>query len=173
MTALADEGAAVDGWQRAVDAVWAEAVALGEDEVIRRIDALAAELPSSDPRGPFEAAGARDSAGREADAEGEYRRALELGLAGRARTEALVQLASTVRTLGRASESVELLAEAAVEPHDLGDAITAFRALALVSLGQERRAAAELLAALAPHLPQYRRSLLAYAGALEGDAPSA
>ncbi|MFD6053115.1 tetratricopeptide repeat protein [Agromyces sp. NPDC060279] len=160
-------------WQDAVDAVWADAEALGDSEVIRRIDALAAELPAGDPRGPFEAAGARDAAGLEREAEAGYRRALELGLAGRARVEALIQLASTLRNLGRPSESLVLLDEAAAEPHELGDAVTAFRALALIDLGRERRASAELMAALVPHLPQYRRSLAAYAAALGGDASSA
>ncbi|GLU89866.1 MULTISPECIES: tetratricopeptide repeat protein [Agromyces] len=160
-------------WQDAVDAVWADADALGDAEVIRRIDALAAELPDSDPRGAFEAAGARDAAGLEDEAVAGYRRALTLGLAGRPRVEALIQLASTLRNLGRPSESLALLDEASVEPHDLGDAVTAFRALALVDLGRERRAAAELVAALVPHLPQYRRSLAAYAAALGGDASSA
>lgn len=160
-------------WQKAVDAVWADAERLGDDEVIRRIDAHAAALPADDPRGPFEAAGARDAAGRAADAERGYRVALQLGLAGRRRVEALVQLASTMRTLGRPEESLRLLDEAGSDPYDLGDAITGFRALALVDLGQERRAASELATALAAHLPQYRRSLAAYAAAIGGDASSA
>ncbi|UOE25297.1 tetratricopeptide repeat protein [Agromyces soli] len=160
-------------WQDAVDAVWADAEALGDAEVIRRIDALAAELPADDPRGAFETAGARDAAGLEDEAVAGYRRALELGLSGRARVEALIQLASTLRNLGRPGEALRLLDEAAAEPQDLGDAVVAFRALALVDLGQERRAAAELITALAPHLPQYRRSLAAYVAGLGGDASSA
>ena len=69
-------------WQQRVDAVWAAAEELGDEEVIRRIDALAAELPDDDPRGWFERGGALDSAGLEAEAEAFYRRALELGLDG-------------------------------------------------------------------------------------------
>ena len=63
-------------WQQRVDAVWDAAGELGDVEVIRRIDALAAELPADDPRAPFEQGGARDSTGDEAGAEQFYRAAL-------------------------------------------------------------------------------------------------
>lgn len=160
-------------WQSEVDAVWAAADELGDAEVIRRIDALAAVLPEGDPRGPFEAGGARDSAGLEAEAEAYYRRALALGLSGRARVEALIQLASTVRVLGRPDEALALLDAIGADAGDLADAVTGFRALALVDAGDPRRAASEALEALAAHLPQYRRSLAAYAHGLRGDAASA
>lgn len=162
-------------WQARVDAVWADADAIGPDAVIARIDALATELPDDDPRGPFERGGARDSAGYEADAEAYYRRALDLGLTGRARVELHVQLASTVRNLGRPHESLELLDAVLPDAGDLHDAVVAFRALALVDLGRARDAASDVLVALAPHLPQYGRSLAAYAGELRsqgaGEAP--
>lgn len=162
----------MDAWQRRVDVVWANAGELPDDEVVRRIDALVAELPAGDPRGPFEAGGARNSTGDEAGAEAHYGRALELGLAGRARTECLIQLASTLRNLGRPDESLRLLDEASAQPHDLGDAVAAFRALALVSAGRERAAVAVALDALAGRLPQYTRSVRAYAAELTAEAPS-
>jgi hypothetical protein len=163
----------VDDWQRRVDAVWDAASDLGDDEVIRRIDALANELPDDDPRGPFERGGARDSAGLEAEAEPFYRKALELGLAGRARVELHIQLASTVRNLGRARESIELLDAIEPEAGDLRDAVVGFRALALVDAGDARAAASEAIEALAGHVTQYRRALVSYAGALRdgGHAP--
>ncbi|MFC5859670.1 tetratricopeptide repeat protein [Agromyces flavus] len=126
----------MDDWQRRVDEVWATAAEIGEDAVIDRIDALAAELPVDDPRGPFEAAGARDFAGLEAEAEPRYRSALALGLAGRARVEAQIQLASTVRNLGRPAESLELLDAIGDSAGELADAVAAFRALALATLGR-------------------------------------
>lgn len=169
-----------DPWQRRVDAVWAAADELGDAEVVRRIDELAAELPADDPRGPFEAGGARDSAGFEAEAESHYRRALDLGLGGSARTECLIQLASTIRNLGRPGESLDLLDEAARDAGDLADAVAAFRALALVSAGRAALAASVALDRLAGHLPRYARSVRAYAAELAdgpaadgGDAPSA
>ena len=57
-----------DDWQQRVDAVWADDD-LDDAARVERIDALAAELAQDDARGLFERAGARDSAGLEADAE--------------------------------------------------------------------------------------------------------
>lgn len=160
-------------WQQRIDAVWVEASGLDDVEVIRRIDALVDELDPSDPRGPFEAGGARDAAGLEAEAEPRYRRALELGLAGRARIEALIQLASTVRNLGRPGEAIALLDGLDEEAGELADAVVAFRALAQLDAGDARGAASAVLGALAAHLPQYGRSLAAYAREVSGDASSA
>jgi hypothetical protein len=157
-------------WQQRVDAVWASADELGDDEVVRRIDALAAERPADDPVALFERAGARDSAGREAEAETLYRRALARGLDGSERVQAHIQLASTVRNLGRPLEAVALLDAVESESGELRDAVVAFRALALVDAGDARRAASEALAALAPHLLRYRVSLAAYAAELRSSA---
>lgn len=161
----------MDDWQRRVDAVWAAASDLGDRAVIERIDLLVAELPADDPRGPFEAAGARDSAGLEAEAEPRYRRALELGLSGRARVEAHIQLASTVRNLGRPEEALVLLDGVRDDAGDLADAVEAFRALALASSGRTDAAASVALVALAPHLTQYRRAVDAYAREFLAPAP--
>ncbi|KZE94018.1 hypothetical protein AVP42_01224 [Agromyces sp. NDB4Y10] len=161
----------MDDWQRRVDAVWAAASDLGDRAVIERIDLLVAELPADDPRGPFEAAGARDSARLEAEAEPRYRRALELGLSGRARVEAHIQLASTVRNLGRPEEALVLLDGVRDDAGDLADAVEAFRALALASSGRTDAAASVALIALAPHLTQYRRAVDAYARELLAPAP--
>ncbi len=92
-----------------------------------------------------------------------YREALERGLSGSRRREAVVQLASSLRNLGQASESVELLsAELETGSDQLDDAVRGFLALALVDVGREREAAAIALGALAPHLPRYQRSLANY-----------
>ena len=157
-------------WQTRVDAVWAAADELGADEVVRRIDTLAAERPADDPVALFERAGARDSAGKEAEAERLYREALAGGLAGPERVQAHIQLASTIRNLGRPLEALALLDAIEPDSGDLRDAVVAFRALALVDAGDARRAASEALAALAPHLPRYRVSLASYAVDLRSSA---
>ena len=133
--------------------------------MIERIDALAGERPEDDPVALFERAGARDSAGLEADAEVLYRRALAGGLDDERRTQATIQLASTIRNLGKIDEARELLrAEYEREPRGpLHDAAAAFYALALVSSGESERAASIALQALAPHLPRYTRSVTGYA----------
>jgi hypothetical protein len=160
----------MDDWQDRVDAVWSAADRLDDDELIRRIDRLADERPAGDPLACFERAGARDSAGREAEAEVLYREALALGLAGSERVQACIQLASTIRNLGRPAEAVALLDGIEPDAGDLRDAVVAFRALALVDLGEARRAASEALTALAPHLVRYRVSLSAYASELAASA---
>ena len=154
----------MDDWQERVDAVWDD-TSLTEQQVIERIDALAAERPENDPVGLFERAGARDSAGLEAEAEVLYRRALDGGLDDERRTRATIQLASTIRNLGKIDEARELLrAEYEREPRGpLHDAAAAFYALALVSSGESERAASIALQALAPHLPRYTRSVTGYA----------
>lgn len=160
----------MDDWQRRVDAVWAAADELGDDEVIRRIDALAAERHDGDPIALFERAGARDSAGLEAEAEPLYRAALDRGLDGSLRVQAHIQLASTIRNLGRPIESIALLDAVEADAGELRDAVVAFRALAYASAGDARRAASEALIALAPHLPRYRLSVAAYAAELVASA---
>lgn len=157
-------------WQQRVDAVWASADEIGDVEMIRRIDALAAERADSDPVALFEQGGARDSAGLEAEAEGFYRRALAGGLDGSERVQAHVQLASTLRNLGRPLEAIELLDAIEPDAGELHDAVVAFRALARIDAGDARLAASEALAALAPHLQRYRVSLAAYAAELAASA---
>ena len=151
-------------WQERVDAVWDD-TSLTELQVIERIDSLAGERPEDDPVALFERAGARDSAGLEAEAEVLYRRALDGGLDDERRARATIQLASTIRNLGKIDEARELLrAEYEREPRgQLHDAAAAFYALALVSSGESERAASIALQALAPHLPRYTRSVTGYA----------
>ncbi|WP_203721969.1 tetratricopeptide repeat protein [Paractinoplanes abujensis] len=119
-------------------------------------------LAGDDAAGLFERASARDFAGREAEAEPLYRAALAAGLDDERRPQAVIQLASTLRNLGRAGEAVALLTEAG----DLGayeDERVAFLALALVDAGDEKRAAALAVRALAAHVAHYGRALTAYA----------
>ncbi len=151
----------MDEWQQRVDAVWDDA-SLADADRIALIDALATQAPD-EARACFERAGARDSAGDEQGAEPLYRRALDLGLPEAVRAQATIQLASTLRNLGRVGESLELLAQERERGGDLQDAASAFYALALASAGDPLRAAAIALEALAPHLPRYTRSVTAYA----------
>lgn len=157
-------------WQHRIDAVWSAAERLGDDEVIRRIDALAGERPAGDPIALFERAGARDAAGLEAEAEALYREALSRGLEGSERVQAHIQLAPTIRNLGRPVEAVRLLDAIEPDAGELRDAVVAFRALALVDAGDARRGASEALEALADHLPRYRVSVTEYARELRASA---
>ncbi|WP_157001252.1 tetratricopeptide repeat protein [Agromyces laixinhei] len=168
----------VDDWERRIADVWSSAAgSVVDHEVIVQIDALAAERGDDDARAIFERAGARDSAGRPAEAVPLYRRALELGLDEEHRPQAVVQLASSIRNLGDLDEALRLIEAEHREHPDAPyrDEVAAFLALALVSAGDARRGASVALAALAPHLRRYTRSVSAYAAALSGadDAASA
>jgi tetratricopeptide (TPR) repeat protein len=154
-------------WERRLGGVWASADELSEDELVALIDVLADELPADSAVGDFERAGARDSTGHSDLAVPLYRRALERGLSGERRRCAVIQLASSLRNLGEAQESVALLsAELEMGSDGLDDAVRGFLALALADVGREREAASVALEALAPHLPRYQRSLGSYSKAL-------
>ncbi|QMU98410.1 tetratricopeptide repeat protein [Microbacterium esteraromaticum] len=154
-------------WQSRIDAVW-EDDALDDGERIARIDELAAELDAGHPVALFERAGARDSAGEEEAAEPLYRSALDAGLDPVRRTRAIIQLASTIRNLGRVDESLALLADEYERTRGaaMADEAAAFYALALVSSGDATRGASIALTALAPHLSRYTRSVTGYAAEL-------
>jgi hypothetical protein len=154
-------------WERRLAELWSSFDDSDEDEFLARMERLAAELPEDDAVAAFERAAAFDSTGHEDRAVPLYRRALELGLGPDRRRRAVIQLASSLRNLGEAPESVELLtAELAAGSDELDDAVRAFLALALADTGRERDAVSHALTALAPHLPRYQRSLAYYARSL-------
>jgi hypothetical protein len=151
-------------WGRRLALLWTSIDDQREDDFLAAMEKLVAELPDGDPVGLFEQASAFDSTGHPDLAVGRYREALERGLSGQRRRRAVIQLASSLRNLGHAEESVVLLTtELDAGSDDLDDAVRAFLALALTSAGREREAVAVALTALAPHLTRYNRSLAAYA----------
>lgn len=158
-----------DDWDERVARIWSEVGTLTDDELVRRIEAIVAERPDDDAAAMYERGSVYDSVGRESDAEPLYRQALGAGLDERRHPQAIIQLASTIRNLGKLEESVQLLTELCdAGPNAVtGDAGTAFLALALIDLGREREAALRLLRVLTPHLPRYHRSMHAYIDDLE------
>jgi tetratricopeptide (TPR) repeat protein len=153
-------------WEERLAATWDALDELPEDAFRARIEALAEDAP--DPAvAAFERACAFDSTGHSDRAVPLYREALGAGLGGIRRRRATIQLASSLRNVGRADESVELLrAERDAGTDELDDAVSGFLALALADTGEEREALALALEALAPHLPRYQRSLGNYARSL-------
>ena len=134
---------------------------LGDQGVMDAMDALAADAP--DPAlALFERGGSRDSGGRPDEAEPLYREALALGLPDDERAQCTIQLASTLRNLGRPEESLALLRDAAPYP-PYAAAFAAFESLTLASLGRPVEGLSRVLHALAPTLPRYQRSVRAYA----------
>lgn len=160
-------------WEERVAYLWASIDDHDEQVFLARMEQLVAELPADSPAGLFERAASLDSTGHSDLAVPLYRRALERGLHGQRRRRAVIQMASSLRNLGQASESVDLLtAERDAGSDDLDDAVSAFLALALVDAGREREAVSIALTALAAHMTRYRRSLADYAQEIS-DQPSA
>ncbi|GAA4402650.1 hypothetical protein GCM10023168_13410 [Fodinibacter luteus] len=137
--------------------------------------ALAAGLYAAHPgdaRIAYEYAGTHDSAGHDELAVPLYEEALATGLREPQRHRAQVQLASTLRNLGRLDEAVAVIDDvAARHPESLG--VAAFRALVRHDADTPTHALADLLAAVVasstdPDVVRYRRALTAYAAELRG-----
>jgi tetratricopeptide (TPR) repeat protein len=159
----------VRDWEQRLSDLWASFDDLSEEQFLARMEELAAELPADSAEAAFERASALDSTGHSDLAVPLYQQALELGLEGEPRRRAVIQLASSLRNLGRAPESVALLtAEREAGSDELDDAVSAFLALALVDTGREREAVSLALTALSRHLPRYQRSLANYAQEISG-----
>ncbi|MFE9392546.1 tetratricopeptide repeat protein [Streptomyces sp. NPDC006784] len=179
-----DAGGTTEGgdWERRVADTWARMDALvaerGAEGFRAAVGELADEQPAGSPSAAFERACAFDSTGLPDRAVPLYQEALRGGLTGVRRRRAVIQLASSLRNLDRPGESAALLW--AELDHDIGtdgpvgaretaevvaleDAVRAVLALALTDLGRSREAVPLLLAALAPHLPRYQRSMAGYA----------
>ena len=156
-----------DPWAGRIAAAWG-AIGAASDEATARaqVDAAVAELPRDDPRAVVARAGAWDSTGHPDRAVEGYRAALAAGLEGPLQRQATIQLASSLRNLGRPEEAEALLQEAVVVDDAWSGAIRAVLALVLADLGREREGLALALEALVPSLPRYHRSMSAYAAAL-------
>ena len=121
-----------------------------------RPPALYARHPG-DARIAYEHAGAHDSAGDEEAAVPLYEEALAAGLREPHRHRAQLQLASSLRNVGRLDEAVAVIDDvAARHPDSLG--VAAFRALVHHDAGGPARALGDLLAAVAvdEHRPRRR-----------------
>jgi thioredoxin-like negative regulator of GroEL len=159
-------------WEQRVAELWASIDDYSEEEFLTRMEQLVAELPADSAVGLFERASSLDSTGHSDLAVPLYRRALQLGLPGQRRRRAVIQMASSLRNIGQAAESVALLtAERELESDDLDDAVSATLALALVDTGREREAVSVALTALSRHMTRYRRSMANYAKQI-ADPPS-
>jgi hypothetical protein len=163
----------VQDWEKRVGDAWAsiDDYEGREDEFRALIDNLAGELLDGDPIAAFERACAWDSTGHSDCAVPLYRWALDHGLTGYRRRRAVIQMASSMRNIGQVETAIELLeAERSIDPttvdeqsRTLADAISATLALCLADAGREREAVSIAVAALAPHLPRYQRSMANYA----------
>lgn len=158
-------------WDARIDTFWAEADDTRPEAMLEEMAALVAGRPDGDPDAVYEWASVHDFLGREAEAVTLYTAALESGLGEPRRSQAVVQLASSLRNSGDPAAAVALLSGTETSAV-VGSAAQAFLALALHDCGRHDEALRVALRALAPTLPLYGRSLIAYADALLPGAPS-
>jgi cyanophycin synthetase len=163
-------------------------VARGEHELEAEINALEdepddraaigaaralVEAHPGDPRLDYELGGWLDRAGQEHEAIGWYQKAVDAGLREPHRHRALIQLASSLRVVGRPEEALRILDELATyRPSSV--AVEAFRALARHDGGDHAAALAGLLTFVVDHATDpedqaYARALQAYAGQLTSE----
>lgn len=159
-------------WERRLAEAWESIEDTDEASFLALIERIVAEQPSTDGSGLFELASAQDSTGHADRAVPLYQQALEKGLAEDRRRRATIQMASSLRNLGRPEEAVSLLlAERDSVSDGLDEAVVAFLALALADQGKEREGLSLTLEILAGHLLRYKRSVINYARRL-GDPNS-
>ncbi len=156
-------------WSARVGEVWEAADRDRPDRLRAAMTALVAERATDDPEALFERASVEDFLGDEAAAIPLYRAALEAGLADPLRSQAVIQLASSLRNVGDASGAIALL-RGLPEDDPLAPAAGGFLALALHDDDKPTPALRAAVAALATQAPMYGRALAEYAGALHAPA---
>lgn len=158
-------------WERRLADLWNRFDGLAEADFVHAMRQLSAELPDGHPVALFEMGAAYDSTGSPQEAVNLYNSALQAGLSGIRRRRVQIQMASSLRNLGKPQQAADMLVEELKQPSDeLDQAVVAFLALALADLGREREALSVSLWALSKYLPRYNRSLARYAAALHSAA---
>jgi hypothetical protein len=159
-------------WEKRLKDLWATLDDRDEQQFVDAMNILVAELPPESAIGLFERACALDSTGHSDLAVPLYKAALDAGVVGERRRRSVIQMASSMRNIGRAEDAVALLsAELDGEADALTGAVRAVLALCLVDVGREREAVSVALTALAEYLPRYNRSMANYARLLVDPKP--
>jgi tetratricopeptide (TPR) repeat protein len=155
-------------WEARLARLWSRLEELEAIEFVEAMRQLTSELPEGEPVALFELGAAYDSTGSPREAVDLYNSALRAGLSGLRRRRVQIQMASSLRNLGKPQQAADMLFEELNQPSDeLDQAVVAFLALALADLGREREGLSISLGALSKYLPRYNRSLARYAEALD------
>ena len=149
-------------WEERVAAFWQSADDSKVDETLAAMKRLVDELEVTNPLGLFEWASVHDFLGLEPEAIPLYKQALHSGLDGLKREQALIQLASSLRNVGKPAEAVALLESATFSAETEG-AAKAFLALAHLDAGNPSKALSLALLELYPTGGLYERSIKFYA----------
>ncbi|ARJ06288.1 hypothetical protein GCM10010988_15090 [Cnuibacter physcomitrellae] len=98
-----------ESWDERIEAFWRDFDEDDRDGMRESMRMLVAERPDGDAEALYEWASVHDSLGYEQEAVDLYRSALEAGLDGERRPQAVIQLASSLRNVGEPDAAVELL----------------------------------------------------------------
>ena len=148
-------------WEERVADFWKTVDDGKAAEMLAKMKSLVSELEPNDPDGLFEWASIHDFLGLEADAIPIYERALESGLTGLKSQKAVIQLASSLRNIGKASEAVVLLETNSFDD-EMAVAAKAFLALAYLDSGNPEKALGLALGEFYPAEAIYGRSIKFY-----------
>lgn len=133
-----------------------------------QMDQLLSIAGYSDARVLFERASLEDFLGDEAAAVPLYEASLSSGLDVDRENQARIQLASSLRNVGRLHDALQVLQDFEFS-NDYASARDAFEALTLWDLGEGARALRTALQAAEPAFGNYRRAIGAYAAELSHD----
>ena len=149
-------------WEERVAAFWQSADDSKVDETLAAMERLVDELEPNNPLALFEWASVHDFLGLEPEAISIYKQALHSGLDGLKREKAMIQLASSLRNVGKPAEAVAILESATFSVETEG-AAKAFLALAHLDAGNPSKAMGLALLEFYPSGGLYERSIKFYA----------
>lgn len=157
-----------DTWGDRIEAFWSTADDGRPADMWAALEPLLDERPDGDAAASFERASLHDMLGEEHAAIPHYRDAIAAGLDAERQGYAVIQLASTLRTVGHLVEAIALLELLRADAR-LGLAARAFLALTLHDLGRPSEALRIVLADHSANVPLYGRALGEYAELLPID----
>jgi tetratricopeptide (TPR) repeat protein len=149
-------------WEERVADFWKSADDGKAAEMLAKMKSLVSELEPNDPDGLFEWASVHDFLGLEAEAVPIYEQALKSGLTRLKSQKAVIQLASSLRNIGKANEAVVLLESNSFDD-EMDVAAKAFLALAYMDSGNPKKALSLVLGEFYPAEAIYGRSIKFYA----------
>jgi tetratricopeptide (TPR) repeat protein len=149
-------------WEARVAELWKSADDGKAAEMLVKMKSLVSELEPNDPDGLFEWASIHDYLGLEVEAVAIYKQTLESGPTGLKSQKAVIQLASSLRNIGKANEAVVLLETNSFDD-EMGVAAKAFLALAYFDSGNPAKALSIALDEFYPAGAIYERSIKLYA----------
>ena len=152
-------------WEYRISQFWKSADGSKIEETLAAMKALVNELEPTNPLALFEWASVHDFLGLESEAIPIYREALDSGLDGVKREMAVIQLASSLRNIGKPLEAILLLEETTFSA-TTAQASRAFLAFAHFDAGNQSKSLTIAMAYSYPTDGLYASSIKFYAGEL-------